>query len=107
MVGIQLHQTAQRCRIAYSTEYIFTIEHLAIRLDAAAIGAQGVQIVQTFKDVCQMPQCVFCRLRGGVRRPGKGPEGCHIGKIAAVMLPQILLPWLRAGRNGISCRHGL
>ena len=65
-VGIQLYQSAHGGAVAHGPEDEIPLENLAVRLDAAVVGPQGVQIAQPLQDIREVSQCVFRRLRRGV-----------------------------------------
>ena len=64
--GIQLHQTAHGGAVAHGAEDKIALEHLAVRFNAAAVRAQGVQITQPLQNVSEVAQRVLRRLGGGV-----------------------------------------
>ena len=88
-LGVQLHQAPQGGGVAHRAEDEVPVEGLAVGLHPAAVGPQGVQILDALQNVCKVTQGVLRLLGRGVGRLGKGPEGGHIGEIPSVMGPQI------------------
>lgn len=92
----QLYHSAHRCGICDGTENIISRYISAVISAGKGYGFYFHKRLGSVENISKMPEGVFKRLGGHIRRFGKSPEGSHINKIPTAVHKSCVVQMLLA-----------